>query len=446
VSAVVRLVWTYFTGTRLGRWLSVAALSAWALGNIGVALAPGWTLDPTGRLDAQGAFFVFLPWPAVIAALFASALMPAMLDRMVRGRRLSVLPHGRLRLFASAIGTAGLISLATAGTAALAFYRFPIEIALGAVLVRTFAVAFTTFGFTYLALWILGQVRSGAGQLAAALLVMLSIGLPLTYIDAPTAALPWPVKLGWLGWIAFGAMLLAGPRAASAAAAARRWLGAAGRRFSPRPYAEGTEESLLLGTSRPWVLAIGQAVPVGIAAGYFKVPTVWLFLFAVFSAIAGAVTSHAAERSRVLWLRNGLTRAELFRRVERAYWHHNGYVLAVLVLLLVGLGSFHDFPTRVLALGLPLVVLGATASFYLGLMMTKGLGVVEILLGVSTMGWLIGTSVAAARTDVDPAAVIGLQAALALIALLYRALAKVRWNELDWMLCRAEARPRGRTA
>src|SRR5690606_22815589 len=244
VSAVVRLVWTYFTGTRLGRWLSVAALSAWALGNIGVALAPGWTLDPTGRLDAQGAFFVFLPWPAVIAALFASALMPAMLDRMVRGRRLSVLPHGRLRLFASAIGTAGLISLATAGTAALAFYRFPIEMALGAVLVRTCAGAFTALGFTYLALWILGPVRSGAGQLAAALLVMRSVGLPLTYIDAPTAALPWPVKLGWLGWIAFGAMLLAGPRAASAAAAARRWLGAAGRRFSPRPYAEGTEESL----------------------------------------------------------------------------------------------------------------------------------------------------------------------------------------------------------
>src|SRR5690606_6475507 len=123
LSAVIRLVWTYFTGTRLGRWLSIAALAALALGNIGVALAPGWTLDPTGRLDAQGAFFVFLPWPALIAALFASALMPVMLDRMVAARRLSVLPHGRPRLLASAVGTAGLISLATAGTAALAFHR-----------------------------------------------------------------------------------------------------------------------------------------------------------------------------------------------------------------------------------------------------------------------------------------------------------------------------------
>src|SRR5690606_26884238 len=130
----------------------------------------------------------------------------------------------------------------------------------------------------------------------------------------------WPVKLGWLGWIAFGAALLAGQRAAGAGAAARSWATAAVRRVTSRTYAEGTEEALLLGTSSPWILAIGQAVPVGIAAAYFAMPSVWLFFFALFSAIAGAVTSHAAERSRALWLRGGLTRAELFRRVERAYW------------------------------------------------------------------------------------------------------------------------------
>src|SRR5690606_23926944 len=117
-----------------------------------------------------------------------------MVDRMALGRQICVLPHGRLRLLASVVCTAGLISFATAVAAVLAFYRYPIEVSVTAVFWRTLAVAFTTFGFTYLALWVLSKVRGGAGQLAAALLVMLSIGLPLSYIDAPTVALPWPVK------------------------------------------------------------------------------------------------------------------------------------------------------------------------------------------------------------------------------------------------------------
>src|SRR5690606_41612838 len=136
----------------------------------------------------------------------------------------------------------------------------------------------------------------------------------------------------------------------------------------------------------------------------------------------------------------GLTRAELFRRVERAYWHYNGYSLGVLLLLLVGLGSFYELPTRLMALGLPLVVLGAAATSYLGLMMTKGLGVGEALLGSATMGWLMATSVAATRADVDAGVVIGPEVALARGALLYRALAKTRWNERHGGLSRRRGR------
>src|SRR5690606_18533442 len=227
-------------------------------------------------------------------------------------------------------------------------------------------------------------------------------------------------KLGFIGWVAFGLMLLAGQRAARMRTTARRWAAAAARTFPSRTYVEGEEESLLLGTSRPWLLAIGQAVPIGIAAAYLAVPGVWLFFFALFSAITGAVTSHAATRSRTLWLRAPLTCAQLFRRVERRYWHYNGYTLGMLLLLLVGLGSLYEYPVRLMALGLPLVVLGGAASSYLGLMMTKGLGIVEAVLGAATMGWLMATSVAAARADVDPAVVIALEAVLAVLALVYR--------------------------
>ena len=64
----------------------------------------------------------------------------------------------------------------------------------------------------------------------------------------------------------------------------------------------------------------------------------------------------AAARSRVLWLRYGWTRIELFRRVESAYWRYNAYPLGLLLLLYVGIGSYLEFTTPQLALGLPLLL------------------------------------------------------------------------------------------
>lgn len=442
MSSVLRLVRTYFAGTPLACGLTVSGLIALVVGNIAAFLVPPWTVGTGIRTDIselQEFVVVALPWIAVLMLFFSSTLMPATVDRLALGRQICVLPHGRLRLLGSAVATASLIATATAGSSAMAFYRYPVEISLVAVFARTFAVAFTGFGYVYVAVWILSKLRSGPGLLAGSLLVIVSLGLALRYIGSPQTDLPLPVWLGLLAWAAFGALLLAGQRVAHAIAGARARLAALrARLLPPQAYRAGSETDLLLGTTRPWMLALGQGVPIGIAAWYIPLPAVWLFFLVLFGAISGAATSYAAARSRRLWLRLPLSRAELFRLVERSFWRYFGYTLCVLLLLLAVVGSYLGFESSLIALGLPLVLLGAAMSVYLGLMMTKGLGWRETLLGLGTMLLLVWATFATARADPALDLAIGLQIAVASLALLYRSLAKGRWHGLDWALCRAD--------
>ena len=128
--------------------------------------------------------------------------------------------------------------------------------------------------------------------------------------------------------------------------------------------------------------------------------------------VSGGMTAVAATRARSLWLRAHWTRAELFGRAERAFWGHNCFVLGVLLVTLVAVGSWLELPTKMLAFGLVLLMLGTTLSTYLGLIVTASI--------------------------VDPVVIDKFFAALA-----FRQLASWRWARLDWMLCRADttARP-----
>jgi hypothetical protein len=163
----------------------------------------------------------------------------------------------------------------------------------------------------------------------------------------------------------------------------------------------------------------------------------------MFTAISGAITSTAAARSRVLWLKLGWTRAEMLRCVEAAYWRYNAYPLGVLLLLFIGFGAYRELSTPVLALGVPLLVLGCVVSSYLGLMMTRGLSWLEIALGIGTMSLLIQVSLAVIDADANLALAIELELALAALALTFRFWARKRWLNLDWLVCRDAALTRG---
>ena len=162
-------------------------------------------------------------------------------------------------------------------------------------------------------------------------------------------------------------------------------------RLAPRKsYNPGSETSLLLGTARPWVVAVGQVVPLAVMAWFVPDSRAWLMFLMLFSSIAGAITSLAATRSRRMWLRCDLTRDGIFGRVEKSYWQHNAYSLAVLWGVFLVLGWYHDFPGRVMLLGTALLVIGCAVFNYLGLMITRGLGWFESV--PARTRWLPGST------------------------------------------------------
>jgi hypothetical protein len=441
--AIGLLIWLYFSGTPFRRSLFLLSVFFLATGTAALLYVPSWTLGtaPYTRMSlGLQTTLAALPWIAVILLFLSSSLMPLMLDRLVLGRRICILPRGRLILIASAAITAAAISLVTATFAVLAFISYPIPIDYSDLFTRTLTVSFVNFGVMYLALWAVSKLH-GVWMLAGSLLALVAIGAPLGYIGAPYLPLGWPYAVGIGGWVLFGALILFGYRASGAVQITRTYLARlATGLVSSSSFSSGRETDQLLGTGRPWIVALGQVVPIVIAAWVLPVASVWLFYLTLFSAISGASTSYAASRSRGLWLRCGWSREELFHRVESAYWRHNSQSLAILLLLLVAFGSYLEFSTQLIALGIPLLALGTIVSTYLGLMMTRGLGWAEAGLGAATMALLMAAAVTAADETESLVTTIGLQALLAIAAVVYRAIAKARWTNIDWMLCRSDER------
>ena len=146
----------------------------------------------------------------------------------------------------------------------------------------------------------------------------------------------------------------------------------------------------------------------------------------------------AAGRSRALWLKGGWSRRELFAQVELSFWRYNSYVLGSLMLFMVGIGSHAGLSTAMQVAGLPLLALGTVLSTYLGFMITRGLRVSDAVLGVAVMLTLMAISVLVARDSVDLFVILGLEAALAVLAITLRETARRRWLNIDWILCRPE--------
>ena len=219
-------------------------------------------------------------------------------------------------------------------------------------------------------------------------------------------------------------------------------------------YEGGREIDFVLGTANPWSLALGQIAPI-LLGTYFlggfvtaiapSASTPWFSFLTILSAISGAIASFAATRSRAHWLRAHWTRAELFVRVEGAFWRYNCYTLGVLLLMLVALGDYYALPTRTLAFGLGLLALGTTLSTYLGLMVTATLGWGQAVLAAATMLSLIKAAAYVTASATPQLELVALGAALSAAALLFRRLAERRWLRLDWMLCRAEPSARAAT-
>jgi lysylphosphatidylglycerol synthetase-like protein (DUF2156 family) len=104
----------------------------------------------------------------------------------------------------------------------------------------------------------------------------------------------------------------------------------------------------------------------------------------------------------------------------------------------VGIGKYARFSPTLLMAGLPLLVLGTLLSTYLGLMITRGLRWLEIVSGVGVMLSLMALAVLVGRERVDLAAVIAIEIALVVLAIVARFVARRRWTQIDWMMCRPD--------
>ena len=437
--AVARLVWTIFTATPLLRWFAGVGAAALLFGLVGYFMLPAWSLGTGSRPEALWlqAVVEILPFLGLLLLLAASSRLPTIVERIALGRAVWLLPAGRVRLFAGTLIPPLLLAALTAATATAAFLHYPIEISYARVFWRTFLMAFIDCGLIYTAIWLVSKT-SGVWRLVGTFWIVLSLTIPLRYIGGipPFSALE---AIGLATWVVFALLLLSGGRLRHALAAWRQRATSLYRTLAPAgSYARGSEIDLLLGTTRPWIVAFGQLLPMGAVAWILSAGDAWLVValnfLIIFSAIGGAFTSQAAERSRRLWLRFDWTRDEMRRNVELAFWRYNAWSLLVLVLVFLGLALWKDLGADVVAASTALIVLGTVSCTYLGLTITRGLSWLESTLCIVTLMSLTIAAILIVRGNLDLA--IGLEIFLAALAIFYRALAKARWARLDWMLCR----------
>jgi hypothetical protein len=438
MKAIARLIYTYFTGTALLRFITSVGLLAGVGGSLLLLYLPpltGGSGNPSRWSLAMEAFFFLAPVAGVLCFVFGASLLPSMFARLAASHYLYVLPFGRAKLLASAFATVALSALFASGIIVMYYYDTPL--ALDLVFERALAVSFITTSFLYVVVWLTG--RSGSiGLLVGSLVTVAALIVPLRFIMLPSMSLAGPWTAAAVLWTAFAMVFLLAPRLESPLGRLRHVIAG----LTGSSYRGGGEIDFVLGTARPWTLAAGQAVPIVIASYFLSAVAVmtpiWLFFLTIVSVTSGAVATLAATRSRALWLRSRWTRAELFSHVEGSFWRYNCYTLGVLLLLLVALGDYLGAPTRVLALGMGLLALGTALSTYIGLIVTARIGLSDAALATVAMLALMATAVYASRPATPTAATAALEAGLAVLTLVVREIARHRWTRLDWMLCRPE--------
>lgn len=447
MKAVARLMLVYFTGTVWMRAMSAFGLTAIVVGTGILAYLPPLVAQhglPSRFSLPVETVLMMLPLVGIVALMLGGSLMPTMVSRLAAGHYSHVLPHARGKLLASAFGTVALI--AVVASAAMRVYmgeEMP-NVSFG----RLLAGSMLTYSSVYLALWIASRLRSSLALVAGTAMILAALVLPLRFMGL-MVPLRWALVPSAILWAAAAAALLFAPRIRRGAGGLRtRILRGTSGAFAST-YDGGDEVELMLGTARPWLLALGQVAPIVLAAyllGWLfgdaavdRKVKLWLGYLTLLTMLSSGTATFGPARSRALWLRAHWTREQLFARVEAAYWKRNSYVLGVLLVTMVLLGTYFGLPTRPLAFGLVLLVLTATVSTYLGLMITRSIGWAVTTIALGGILLMLATALYAADAGTAAIKIVALEAALAALALALRSFAKRRWLGLDWMLSRVES-------
>jgi hypothetical protein len=436
MSSVLRLVWLYFTGTTAARWLSAAGILMCLFSVYAVTSFPQSGVMMAFAMGGQLSFFL------------GSAFMPLMFGRLAKAQSAALRPLSRLKLLASAMLTVAIVSLPIGLLTPLAFVSgvagevaelvknpglldYTINLAL-----ITYTSACVLAGWLYVAMWFVSSQRDLMGAAKGALVIAILLLLPAQEIRELSVSLARNLQQLALVWVVFSVAFLAWPKLRRRYRDSRKTGSSSGKTSSAADRVSGKEVDLILGTSRPWLLAAGFMVPVLFASRASKTDaTMWLFFLTVSSISVAAISGQAAERSRALWLRARGSRSELFTQAERSLWRHNGLIIALVVMMFLILG-YADYSALFIAIGVPLLVLSVLSSSYLGMMMTRGLGWLEITLGASLVLTLMWVALLAGVLKADLVMVAALELMLAAATITFRTMAKYRWARLDWSQCR----------
>jgi hypothetical protein len=443
MKAIGRLLATYFLGAGVLRWITVLGLL--------LILASVYVVLYVRATEHMLAFAM----SGVLALFLGSSLMPLTLGRLAQSRAACILPGARLKLLASAVLTVLLVALPTGLLAPFAFIAgMSADVrTLGehpALLASALYLALYTYtsccliaAWLYLAMWFISSERNVAGFAKAMMVLLILVFAPQR--DSEDLRGSFVSNLAWMAAYAvtFSLGFLSWPRLKRWLAVRSRLRGAAdghGRDLA------GKEVDLVLGNAQPWLLIVPILLPMAIFMRMDDmIPAVWLFFLTISSAVAGAISGQAPERSRALWLRGDWSRAALFAAVERSAWRHNGLVLLALMAFLLGAGSYAAMPTAIMAAGVPLLILGTVLSTYLGLMLTRGVRWVESVLGAGVMLALMTIALLVGEGKIGPWPVAVMVAVMAALAVGLRQVARHRWARIDWSRCRSESQPALRT-
>jgi len=164
------------------------------------------------------------------------------------------------------------------------------------------------------------------------------------------------------------------------------------------------------------------------------------FLFVAFCLIAFlpiVIAAGVAHRSRLLWIRSGCTRKELFQTCERLIWSCFATIGMPMLLLCLVAWVFLPHQATDWPYLLAMTLASALCSLYLGLMNVAGWRLLDVtaavLIVLLGLGVIVGPLFANAPLG-SASIVIPVMGSLGALSL--RAIAQQRWRRIDWLICK----------
>jgi hypothetical protein len=433
MKAVGRLLLTYFFGSHVSRWLTLLGLLP-----IMVAVFVIFSLP---KPEHSLAFAM----PGLVFLFLGTSMMPLTLGRLSASHAAALLPGARIKLLASALLTVMLVALPL-GLLTPLLYVAGMSADVSALgtdpMLLQYTLWLSAFMYTssilvaawlYIFIWFVSSQRNLMGFAKG--LLFLVLAPPHAPQDDGTGL---QRNLWFIGvyTVLFSVLFLAWPRIKRRLPA--NLSGWSGDTKTQREFA-GREVDLLLGNARPWHYIVALAIPLVMVTRMESTSHVfWLFYLTIFSTVIGAAAGQLPSRARALWLRGDWSRSTLFTAIEKSAWRHNGLILFTLVILLLGVGFYRHLPAAIVMVGIPLVIIGTVLSTYLGLMLTRGMRVLEGTLGAIVMMSVSGVSAYAISKTFNPVIAVAALVLLAAFALALRQVARQRWTRIDWSDCRGD--------